>query len=624
MRFSKLFLTFVLSILNLYAETKNSQLSSDFSVKKSEREAVLIIPKLGMSDYKYDLPVEFCPLGDNEESARCYFIGRWKGSFSKNALDSILSDEMKNLVSQKYDKITFQDKKVEISTATKNLEFKVRQNINFKFENGSDKEFKLFVNNYLDSVSHILQQSLSLSSDSRYNELSEKDDISFVRTQGKSKDMPSAVSQALLNSAFAFSVYYGKISGKIIISEQIIDIPAIGKQKVYSTFIDIDDSLDLIIYKFTNRSFQEYKILKSGGSSLNLALSLIGLDPKNTITVSKPDSKDGKEMIQNSIASIISNAIANFRVQIKKDRQFKIKTPILQVDGSSLILGIGSQQDIRTDHPFLIERVIDGKIETVGFLKIRKRGNNCLISPEKKRKNSIGSVIKGSYEVQDLAVEYPWSGKFTDFIIGTSQSGFKLNDENIGGGNNKFLSFSMKADLGYIFDSPTFSEVWLGFNLGVGLADDLNLTNTENIEIVSQLSSFANFSFAKRFYLGTIGVYTDLGFQAGVEDYFYDFSSNQIKTSLNIKNTVLNPFLTLGYNFSPDLEIFGKVGYTVPFSTEYTFSDEVINDPFENQDLNGLAGINLSFGISIHSNFIDLIFGSLFSSPPSNSCKSKI
>jgi len=613
---------FLIFISYLFSETKISQLSSDQSVKKSEREIIVTISKLGMSDYSYDLPVEFCPVGDGKKDADCYFVGNWKGSFSKGELDSIIADEVDNLVSQKYDKINFISDKVQISTATKNVEFSAGKNIEFQFYKGSETKFKNDINKYLNKVSNTLQDSLNRVLDSRYKEMDEKNQISFIRTNGKSKDVSVEVAKKLLNSAFAFSFYYGKIDGKIVISENIVDVPAIGKRKYYSTSVNIGDSLKLIISEFQDGKFDNYKTIIGGGSSFGSALSLVGLDSKSSTTVSKPDSETGKEIIKDVFATIIKEAMANLRVQIKQDRQFQVKAPIIQVDGNSLTLGIGCQQDIRTDHPFNIERVVDGEIEHIGFAKIRDRGNNCLSLSENLRENSIASAITGSYELYDLAFEQPWSGVFYSQSVGFEDATFSLDQQSIGGGNRKFLTFSIVGDLGYILDSSILSEIWFDLSFGGGLMDNLYLDKFHNIEITAKQFAISNFSLFKRFYLGSIGFYTDFGLKSGSKIYSYEYKdkNKNIDTTLTFENLIIDPFLRLGYNFSPNFELFGNVGYSIPLSTKYEFQDKVEKDPFLNGDLTTFSGINLSFGFLIHMNFIGGL-SKIFAPPPSNRCK---
>ena len=612
-------------VSTIFAETKTEQLSSSNSVKKSERDAIITISRLGMGSYLYDMPVQFCPSEKEGEKLECYSIGNWRGGFSQKEIDSIFSDKVETLVSKKYDSVNFHNRKVKISTATKDLEFLVDENIEFKFQTGSKSSFEREVNNYLNGISNTVQKSLNLASETRYREINEKDQISFIRTKGKSKGIPVEVAQKLLDSAYAFALYYGKIKGSIIITEKVGDLPLIGKIKYYSTSVNISDSFKLIISEFRDGKFQTYKtISKSGGSDIvGTAFSLV-IGDKSSTTISKPTQADSKEMIQEALISVMKETMVNLSTKIKRDRKFKVIAPILEVDGNSLVIDIGCQQDIRTDHPFKVERLVDGEIEDLGFFKIRDRGNNCLNLPKEDRENSTASAIKGSYEIYDLALEHPWTGVFISFQGGIEKTYFEFDEINIGGGNNIFASISIKGDLGYIFDTSFLSEVWFDLSFGGGLMEDMNLIDS-NVEITATSSALVDFEIFKRLYLGSSGIYTDFGVGAGYRKYIYNYldSKEVIDTTLTLENEVVDPFAKFGWNFSPDVEMFGKVGYIFPFGTKSKLDDD--NDGkylsiFEKGELSAKGGVNFSIGISIHTDFIGGIT-KIFSSPPSNSCR---
>jgi hypothetical protein len=604
--------------LSLFAETKNQQLSADSTVEKSERKAIVSLARLGMSSYNYNLPVIFCPKGDGKNKPKCRQIDRWKGSFSQKEIDELLAKDLNQLVSKRYDVIKFVGSRAYISTATDDISENIHKKAFFQFKTGAIDDFQNKTLDYLNKSN--LEKILSLSTDSRYKEMNEQEQMSFLRTKGKESGIPFEIAKKLVNSAYSFSLYYGEISGKVTITETEIKLPKGGTQLVYSVNFGIPMDMELFVNEFDGNSFKLY-------NSIGTDRGAFGMMGVSVPSASKPTERDSKDLLTTALSDLFKENLIALNTKLKRDRNFKIIAPIESIDGSSVEFGMGCQEDIRIDHPFRVVRDVNGEEEELGFFKVRKSGKNCRLLPKAERENSIASAVKGSFEAYDLALEHPWTGVFGTLGFGTDTTDFSSGDLELEGGNLKFLRLGVKADLGYVTNSSPLSEIWLDFFFDLGTQDDI--INHEYLgasEITGIGALGLGFEVAKRLYL-VGGIYTDLGLGTGYKVYIYDYVQEDSSTDRNLNLTYLyvDPFAKLGYNFSPNFELYGKVGYTVPFGADYKLTNSEASETgtIDYLDGNGIdanGGVNASFGINIHTDFAGA-FAKMFSAPPSQICE---
>ena len=607
------FLTlFALIPVSLFAEIKFEQLSADKSMKASEREIIMTIPKLGMSSYKYKFDILFCPASSENSKPKCLNLKPLTGNVSPKLIDKILDKDINQLVSKRYDILKILDNNAEITTATKIIRFPLQKNLQFRFSTGSKYRFDNEMSKYLKRVAKTVQTGLNNSAKTRRNELSDKDEVSSIRLSGKSKALSISEAEHLKNTGYAFSLYYGKLRGQIIIKELIVKTSK-GTNRIYNTSFYFKDSYNLNVYKFHNGKYTLYThftVKSRFGSRL--------------YKDSMPSHSDLYDKLIENFSSKTKEAMITLNTLLKEDRNFKIISPLINVDGNDAEMKKGCQEDIRIDHPFMIERTVNNKSKILGFMKVRKSGINCQSKPLEKRENSIVTAITGNIEDGDLLLEHPWTGVFGVIQGGVNSSSFQLSDQDIQGGNFSYLAFSIRGDLGYIMNSSFLSEIWFEIGAGYGLGDDLNLTDFKDKTYSNQGFLLINLALAKRFYLGSLGIYSDFGLGLNYEASSYKFDS---ENSFGLSSLVADPFLRLGYNFSPNVELFGKVGYSVPiFTTLLAISENEdktpvsLKDADENGNLSATSSVNFSFGLAIHTNFTG-VFTKIFSNPPSSVCK---
>jgi|GEM_PF-3689899 len=613
--------------VSLFAETKSGQISSDSSVQKSERQAVITLPQLGMQNYKYNFDVTFCPAGNgkSKEKPKCKSEQSWTGTFSKSDVEKIMAENIPQLVSKKYDTINLFDFKAVITTAT--TKQTIPMNLNFNFRAGSKDKFEKHTSTYLNIIGGSMQTALNKSASSRRNEMNERDEVSFARIQGKSNALTMSEAEWLKNSGFAFALYFGELKGSVTIQEKRMPLPTGGSKKVYLTNIEFTDGFTLFVYKFMNGKFSKYSEISIKDEKKNdlmgSLLSQYGLGSGMGIpATSKPTLSDSKEKILDTFNNVSKESMITLNNLLKEDKAFKIISPLTNVQGDDSILSIGCQEDIRIDHPFIIERNIDGKSTALGFIKIRKSGNNCQSLPLEKRENSSATAISGKFENGDLALEHPWTGVFGVLKAGMDTSSLELDGKDVKGGNSMFGTISIRSDLGYVTNVSALSEMWLDFGFGYGVGDDIDLTKTEEPDIEqifpNAKTMIFNLSLAKRLYFGHSAIYTDLGIGGSYTNSIFDF--NDGAKQFTVASVIADPFVRLGYNFSPNIELFGKVGYSIPVMTSYDAGDEVKINAFEKMELTATSAVNFSFGLSMHTNFAG-VFSRIFSAPPSSVCK---
>jgi hypothetical protein len=615
----KILLTTLSLSLLLFAESKIENLSANKTVKKSEREAVVSLARLGMSGYSYNLSVLFCPLPPKGKEQKCFPEKSWKGSFSQNEFDKLFATDLNQLVSKRYDIIKFVGSRAFISTATGDLSANIHKTASFPFTKGSEEKFQKRTLEYLNNSS--LEKILSLSTDTRYSEMREVEKMSFLRTKGKENGIPFEVAEKLVNSAYAFSLYYGKIEGSVKIVEEEFEIHGQKMTRFIVTF-DIPADMTLFVNKFDGNNFSLYKKVETNRSN-----SIMGQFSPSMIkqTGEKPTNRDSKELLTSVFSDLFKENIIALNTKLKEDRNFKIVAPIENIDGSSLEIAMGCQEDIRVDHPFKVIRNKNGDEVELGFFKVRKSGKNCLLMPEEDRENSVASAIKGSFEPFDLALEHPWTGVFATISAGTDLTKFSSNDIDLDGGEFKYTQIGLKADLGYVLNSSALSEVWLDIFGQFGIQKDMNNTQTLGASEITGAGAYGGgLEIAKRLNLFG-GIYTDLGFGAGYRIYKYDYTPlNSINShDLEIKYAYADPFAKFGYNFSPNIEIFGKVGYTIPFGVDHSLKydgEEIIDSPYFENGIDADGNLNLSFGMAFHTSFAS-IFSKIFSNPPSEVCE---
>jgi len=615
-KFFKLTVASVFCTYTLNATDKFTEVNADFTMQKSERKVVMGISRLGLEADKFTFPVYYRPAGKNAKTVK---IGNWSVKIKQEYIDSILADNYVLLIPNRYDKMIFQKGSAKIATATKDIQVSIDKLKKISIPLESYKSFKNDIGNYLNSeIATKITPILNAAKDARYSEMSSKETQTFITTKAKEVGMPVSVLQKLIDSAFVFSIYMPKMEGYISISQEKYKDSKGRTVTYYSTSLNAPITLFLTLHKLNNSKFIVSKEINSKADGVFNGLSK-SISGSSCITTDyMPTSSYAQKIFDDVLKKSFKDNIMALSIKLKKDRDFAIFAPIESVDGSSVTLEIGNQEDIRVDAPFKILRTEDSKERVVGYMKTKKVGDSCLLLPKERRTKSKADVIIGDAEEADLAVEHPWSGVFSTLNLTNNSAEFRddLDKTTSGTGITNMLNLGMSADLGYILNSEAMSEIWFNFGFGAGSATNGTLTDIGDYRVDGE-DGFAmklNIGLEKRYNL-TYSTYMATIFDLAYEAQAYSYEGD---TSLNLATFSVTPKIKVGYMFSPNIDIFAGVGYDLPLSTIASLRDSDGNDvgPDISDKFSKDGGITASFGINMHMNFAGP-FANMFAKPSS-------
>ncbi len=588
-------------ISNSWAVNQIGLLQSDITQKKYERKAVLGLD-LGFPTRRIKVPVYYCP-----PKQKCRPVDTWIYTIDQRFENKIAKELYSWLITQRFDKVVITPSKAYIITATKTIGIDTNTMSTFSFDVGTYNSFKRSLENYLNNkLSPIVSKLMSSALEQRYKELPEREQETFITQKAKELGIPVEIAKKLMNSAFVFGVYFQPVKPIAKFSKKIIRT-IYGYKTIYPTTIEIPIKIKLIIFKFDadKKRFVLYKELKG--------FSGWGITEKYEYD-HFPASMDTGILFEKCVLASAKSTGVNLNTILKEDKNFAIFATVDEVSGTTVKSDIGVLEDLRIDAPYLVKEYINGQPKVVGFVKARKVFVNC-----EKRGYSKFQLIKGKAELKDQLQEYPWTG-ILSYIGGgvenyevTSFDGYDLSS---GGGTFTTFKLGFTLDLGYILNNHSFSEIWLDLNGGIGFGGKALKREKDNSDFTdSPIYYSLGLGIYKRIYLSNLGFYISPGlelvgqrFSTSGNGYYY---ANDAK--INVDSLSLIPGIHLGYNFSPDLELVGYVGWNFPIATEGSIDDVSID-----AEVSGglIAGLFLKYHIKIVGSF-----GKLYQRP-SNICRS--
>lgn len=560
----------LLGLIPLAAETKVGLQKSDATLSMSERKAILGISVLGLESKSFHFPVFFKPLKGYSRP-----IGEWSVFISQQYADDILAKQYPMLISNRFDKMIFEEDHASIYTATKDITTDYEHIPRFTFKPGSYKIFKAEVLDYLNyELAPKAVKVLSAAADARYSEMSEQEEASFIKTKAKEVGMPVAILERLVSSSFVYAAYLPEIKGSLNIAHVEKTNFFTGKKyRVFESTFNAPLHTKLMICKFNGKQFEFYKEVNSesnGDVMGSLAKSISG-----SSTIERPFQprlRDAQALFDEVFNKSFKDSLIAIGTRLKEDRAFAISAPVESIEGSKAIINIGVQEDIRVDHPLIAFREVDGSEEKVGLLKVRKSGKNCqLIKPEDRTKTEA-TVLSGSVEAYDLAVEHPWTGVFGSFGFQQESGAILYYDADTGSGAANMFQLGFKADLGYVLNSETMSEWWMNLDLGFGgvtYGKSMPYGTAGEAPSSTAFGARAAFGFEKHLYMmGKLYAMVGFDFAESYQSYAYTNSQNLALFTISV-----TPRIGFGYNPSINSEWLASAGYDVPFSTSATFGD---------------------------------------------------
>jgi|GEM_PF-1209543 len=580
----------ILMISNvLFAQSKIAETMSDDSQKKWVRKAVLGIEPVFVENRNIKAPVMKC------QDSKCLPLGIFHYDLNDEDIDFLSWNIYEWLITPRYDRITIGEKTSIITTKTSQIAVNIPDMLSFK--SGDAKSFDKDVQKY----NSIIQGLLSSTIKERYTELSEKEQGTFIVTKAKELGLAKEFIAVLMNSAYIFAVKVNGISAHGTISK-VEPKTIMGKTTPggYSLGFQIDIKADVIIYKYNpeGKSFSHYKTVKarSGG----FLLSMMGLGAgtfDSEVFPQEPslNSPGAIRIFRNSFRSGVKALGISGNYELKKDDNFAIFAPVKEVDGSSVYAACGVGEDIRVDHPMVIQEYIDGEIKKTGYVKARKIGKNCTDPLNTTRFRRI----KGKAEEGDQLREHPWTGLMFTFGGGVRdyRISFSEGEVDMGvGGVTAGGQLGLSMDLGYATNLRFFSETWLslgGYLYGGG----------------GKALDFYNYPFTGGFYLN---LSHRIHFTGGGAFFAPQFafgygggkakvdSRNPLKGDISFSSLFIEPGLQLGFSFTPDVEMIFYGGYQFPVYNVFKKNDkEITNSGGVKFDHGFVASLNFQFHLPV-------------------------
>jgi len=167
--------------------------------------------------------------------------------------------------------------------------------------------------------------------------------------------------------------------------------------------------------------------------------------------------------------SAVSNAARNLQRQMRDLAPFKLGAPIIEVYRNAVSFELGTKEGVKLDWGFKVyEQVLNaqGKLveRYVGYVKVRKVGNNKKIPPEFSRAQPI---IGSGFDKGMLVREFPRLG--TDVLFRTLYMPVS-GKFGLEGSGSFCVSLSCQYDLAPLFGIPIFSETWTNLELIMGMS----------------------------------------------------------------------------------------------------------------------------------------------------------
>lgn len=600
-----IFLVFLTNIL--IAQSKGELLQSDESQKKWIRKAVLAVEPVAIDNLNISAPVIKCP----PKSVECTPVGVFNYTLTTNDISMMTSQLYDWLITSRYDRIIIGGKTAEITTL--NSKSCVEIPVMPEFKKSDLKDFSDHLEKYGESVDRILNLSLN----SRYIELPEKEQETFMVTKAKETGLALEFVSVIMNSAYMFGVKVNGINATGTIKEISggsstglsvpgADIASSAASKLknagsgFSVSFQIDIKADILIYKYDpeKKKFIHYKTVpaRSGGFLLNmLGLGAGALNAKVFPYQPGLQSEEMRSAWHSSFKTSVKALGISGNYELKKDDNFSIFAAVKDVDGSSIYADCGVSEDIRVDHPMIIQEYRDGKVVQKGFVKARKTGVNC----KDRTATTRFRRIKGSAEEGDQLREHPWTGfMFTfgggvkDYRISFLKDGLEMGVGGITGGGQ----FGFSLDMGYATNLRFFSETWLSFGGylygGGGKSPDYyNYPFTGGF--------FLNLSHRIHFTGGGAFIAPQLGMSFGGGSASAD-SKNTMKGDLKFQSLFVELGLQLGFSFNPNAEMILYGGYQFPVYNKLSIEDtEITKSSNASFDHGFIAGLNFQFHLPV-------------------------
>ncbi|KIM11393.1 MAG: hypothetical protein KU37_07155 [Sulfuricurvum sp. PC08-66] len=591
----------------LFAQTdKTSALSNDATMQESSRKSVLGFGYMGATTLSTVAPMSYTPYKGEARK-----LPDMRLSTTQGFLDGLLARHFDLLITDRYDKIIL-GPTTTIVTPLERVDIENPAPAYNATPMGREA-FAKNVHTYLDSyfgktISYLLAQTL----DARYQALQGIEKTTFMATKAKEVGVPVEMLEQLMGAAYAFSLHADAPSATATITQVQHTDSKGNTYYAYVHSVNVAQSLSLIVSQFnaTTGLFEIYTTIPISFSD--------GASHEQSVRDTSPQLF--AQLYEAALAQSFKAAVLALQVRLKNDKNFAMHGTVTESTLFSLAISPGNQESIRTDQPFKVMRSINDEMHQIGWLKAITPGNTCLRAPAQERTTTTARMISGWVDQYDQVVEYGYSGVYSEIAYTKDPT---IITNNWGGANGNYLTFKEVADLGYIGNSPSLSEIYSYGLASVGLIESINASARpvilgKNTQFQGILGANFALGMERRWYLLAgfgVAAGADIGMEAQLYDggktgetYTDDNGDTQdVYESLMVAYFYLRPHVSAFFSPDPYFTLYAQVAQAFDVSlASISYSKEY--HPSLQGDEIGFGGMiqamQFRVGVAWHTDFI--------------------
>lgn len=520
-----------------------------------QRQVVWLNPQATVQSNRIAADIVFCA-----PPYPCIPAGNWNFEVNDGLKQDAAAQMQTWLAIKRLDKLQVDNQGLTLTTALATVNQTAKLSA-FRYPLGSFSSYSQALENYLqDQIASPLHALLAKSLAVRYQERKNQEAGTFAVDEAKSQGLNRLAIEDLMDDTYAMGVYLQEVKdAKVSITlERYQD--AYGRTRVrFVTSVNIPLRLQLKIWRFNpqQKTWQEYQTL-SGFSGYGVRESSVyDLRPTNPRSI--------ETLYRTSFQSAMKAAILDLNQKLKADANFALAAPIKQVDDLQLQAAMDNSLDLRIDMPFVVQRSIDGEMQTQGWAKLRQAAV-ATKDPQQEVYSTL-ALVQGEAQTADRLLEVPWLGM--DEYFGVSWHNFTfdpLNNLAITPNTQSLLglTYGRALDWGFLNNDADDSEFWTHFQASLLLAGDEATWGTQTYQSPMGLSWTVD--YGKRWFLGSSGAY--LNWSGGLDGSILAFNgSNQTTAGLTYAEMSLSTQLRLGYHLSAQDQI--ALHYHLPLAQLY-------------------------------------------------------
>jgi len=391
--------------------------------------------------------------------------------------------------------------------------------------------------------------------------------------------------QPMMENCYVIGIHVPELKGIIDITEVPSENDRRNSVRNYQSTLTIKATANLLIYKLDNNEFVEYHNFENN-NECQRPLIIKTDDIKETVDYEILNNNDP---VFDTIFNELSVALGASSMRMSQCC-FPIGIVVKKVEGT--FFESRGVPDIRIDAPVYIKSRKDGEDVFTGWGKTLNVASSY---GDPFQENSY-RLISGTAAERDLGVVHPWLGIAGYVSLGYDESGGNIDSNEY----YKKLQFGTYGDLGYVSNKKIFSEWWIEIGCSYGFSGEYFSDVETKIEFDAEYYAL-NFNIHKRLYLSPIGLYNIfVAPGAGVEYRRTSVSGKYLDKETD--NFIAKAIVNVGYNFSPDHELFLSFAFNKVF--EDSFANYEGKDKEFNENVADDSGLVIQIGYAFHFSVI--------------------